>query len=633
MSPLYSTLLQNDQDGELRLLNIKFGHAKEVLYELTTHWRSSAPEYDAVSWSWGEDPATTTITCNGHPLTIRTNLYEALPYLNQSRPLWIDAICLNQQCTAEKNVQVPLMNKIYANAARTLVWLGPAATHSDVAMEQLRSLTRKLVDLQEAGNFKYNVTMQNSLPNYGLYHFEHPIWEGMREVFSRTWFGRLWTVQEIVLSKAPILLCGSRLADWEDLALLNRAAMALHLGSLLFSNSDSKSLLEGPSAFVNQIHLMRQTEKGFAALDITPELRAHLPTGIDLPSAVRLSIGRVCGLKVDRIWALLGLLNPKFRDVIRNTDLVKYSDYALENYHESYFGVMKEQIKHDPYLAMQLLADGLGRAKNPALPSWCPDWAEGRIRVPVTDMVGVAAGRPDGLSAGAADIKSDRTIFQPVMTYKDDDPTALNILGLRLDDTVQNVSLDVGKFWSEYFDDDRKAYHQDRLSQALVWASDCHEIIENKTDVHARKTEADTGREMLLAPLEHTGCAQLLTVLDSLEREIAFKLFPKNEDHPRVLIYLWCNGRKFFRTRKGKFGLGPPDIQPGDVPCAFFGSTPLFLLRSVNQQGAEAQEHAPDNLPREEEFCIVGDAYIPELMNGEIFQSRSCEDMRNFRLI
>ncbi len=39
-------------------------------------------------------------------------------------PVWIDAICINQNDVLEKNHQVAMMGEVYSGAAEVLVWLG-----------------------------------------------------------------------------------------------------------------------------------------------------------------------------------------------------------------------------------------------------------------------------------------------------------------------------------------------------------------------------------------------------------------------------------------------------------------------------------------------------------------------------
>ena len=69
------------------------------------------------------------ITCNNVPLSITKNLFEALMALrddiDEDRYLWVDAICINQNDSAEKAFQVRNMLTIYEKAVRVIAWLGP----------------------------------------------------------------------------------------------------------------------------------------------------------------------------------------------------------------------------------------------------------------------------------------------------------------------------------------------------------------------------------------------------------------------------------------------------------------------------------------------------------------------------
>jgi hypothetical protein len=50
---------------------------------------------------------------------------------DSERILWIDAICINQDKTLERNHQVTLMRDIYSKASRVVVWLGKASVNVD----------------------------------------------------------------------------------------------------------------------------------------------------------------------------------------------------------------------------------------------------------------------------------------------------------------------------------------------------------------------------------------------------------------------------------------------------------------------------------------------------------------------
>ncbi|KAI1617118.1 heterokaryon incompatibility protein-domain-containing protein [Exophiala viscosa] len=49
--------------------------------------------------------------------------------------LWVDALCINQNDSAEKSEQIPLMKEIYKHALRVIVWLGPSSEATETAFE------------------------------------------------------------------------------------------------------------------------------------------------------------------------------------------------------------------------------------------------------------------------------------------------------------------------------------------------------------------------------------------------------------------------------------------------------------------------------------------------------------------
>lgn len=74
------------------------------------------------------------------PIAVTKNRLSALRYLRRSRehrPLWADAICINQHDLAERSTQVALMGDIYQTANSVTVWLGDASNESDMAIDYL----------------------------------------------------------------------------------------------------------------------------------------------------------------------------------------------------------------------------------------------------------------------------------------------------------------------------------------------------------------------------------------------------------------------------------------------------------------------------------------------------------------
>jgi hypothetical protein len=86
------------------------------------------PEYEALSYEWGNATKLRTIRIGKEEVRIRENLWVALDELRKEtrevRVLWIDALCINQKDSEERSGQVRLMAFIYSRAQKVHVWLG-----------------------------------------------------------------------------------------------------------------------------------------------------------------------------------------------------------------------------------------------------------------------------------------------------------------------------------------------------------------------------------------------------------------------------------------------------------------------------------------------------------------------------
>jgi hypothetical protein len=134
----YSSLQDSE---EIRLLCLFPGSGAEVIKCSVTHVKfSDEVPYEALSYMWGPEHPVRLIAINENDFGIRENLWLALQHLrleNETRLLWIDAICINQENTDERNHQVTQMGKVYNLASRVVVWLGGSNSSSRLAFEAL----------------------------------------------------------------------------------------------------------------------------------------------------------------------------------------------------------------------------------------------------------------------------------------------------------------------------------------------------------------------------------------------------------------------------------------------------------------------------------------------------------------
>jgi hypothetical protein len=161
------------QDFEELLKDPRYGSVESAVAKLEEYMAlldTPVPRFWALSYTWGTEMSKNLVTVNGHQLTITENLDVALRHLRdatESRILWIDALCINQEDIEERNSQIQLMSCIYGAAKQVVIWLGPAADGSDVLLDGL-------VD----GNIP-----DTKAAVFGYY---------MYKLMSRPWWLRMW---------------------------------------------------------------------------------------------------------------------------------------------------------------------------------------------------------------------------------------------------------------------------------------------------------------------------------------------------------------------------------------------------------------------------------------------------------
>jgi hypothetical protein len=100
-----------------------------------------SPEFEAVSYAWGQDPPSSVIVCDGKPLHVTPNVEAILRVLSAQVEsvgvFWIDSICIDQSNVDEKNIQVPRMRSIYSEAKIVWIWLGEGSYETKTAFSFL----------------------------------------------------------------------------------------------------------------------------------------------------------------------------------------------------------------------------------------------------------------------------------------------------------------------------------------------------------------------------------------------------------------------------------------------------------------------------------------------------------------
>ncbi|KAK5745156.1 hypothetical protein LTR17_001608 [Elasticomyces elasticus] len=198
-----------DPSKQIRLLKLEpvRGGADEIRISLSSWDLAEAPEYVAISYTWGSDKSTHRICINDGGFCVRKNCSLALQECQRNEVtahIWIDALCINQTDMEEKSHQVAMMGTIFGQAVKTYVSLGSwdnESSNQRSNISECRARFRTVVeDLgrletpdwehgDKPGLAKIEVHQRNSALSYAL-----------RELEGARYWRRLWVLQELFLS-------------------------------------------------------------------------------------------------------------------------------------------------------------------------------------------------------------------------------------------------------------------------------------------------------------------------------------------------------------------------------------------------------------------------------------------------
>ncbi|KAG7286250.1 hypothetical protein NEMBOFW57_008557 [Staphylotrichum longicolle] len=181
---------------EIRLLILHAGSRDEPIQCTLFNVELPDADYQALSYEWGlpDDTIDGRVIINGlpHARPMQTNLGLALLGIREEthdRILWIDALCINQEDLREKGQHVAMMGDIFRNATSVIVWLGPEADNSHLAMRMMASrtwTTSASTDLERECRMEALVALAH-----------------------RRYWRRVWVIQEFHLARRYELRCGA----------------------------------------------------------------------------------------------------------------------------------------------------------------------------------------------------------------------------------------------------------------------------------------------------------------------------------------------------------------------------------------------------------------------------------------
>jgi hypothetical protein len=177
-SSTYHTLRQSRR--EFRLLKLLPGHLKDpISCELQVVSLDENPTYEPLSYVWGDPSVVVVAYLHNVPVNVTVNLAAALRRLRKAegpRVLWVDALCINQEDSAERSQQVGLMQFIY-QTHHVIVWLGD----SPISLRRVQQSTPSHSTNSTLIAFRQR---EESVPSHSQEIAQGPTVEEARRAFS-----------------------------------------------------------------------------------------------------------------------------------------------------------------------------------------------------------------------------------------------------------------------------------------------------------------------------------------------------------------------------------------------------------------------------------------------------------------
>lgn len=440
-SLLYRSLRRDSR--EVRLISFEsLRDEPEINLRLHTFSLQGAPEYKALSYVWGSPDDTRLIVVNGTAVQASANLHAALlgvrAFLSNSHAdsrityLWVDALCINQEDTLEKNHQVAMMDAIYSEAQEVLMWIRfESAANADTALTLLEDWTFAIALVVKHTTmidefFRFLTQSLTAIGTaVGRDPFESSRMGCLVDLIDNEYWKRIWILQEVVLASSGRIIAGRRSISLDAFCVVWVAMSAIVLREYA-TMEQKKSLIRVTLDPVHveirglaQINRLWQSSSSVATdpdvsnqslcgewLRLTrPDLSADSYSNI--PSLLEKTQDLLATDPRDRIFALQNLLAEDKRAL--------EPDYGLSEA-QVYTRTTISEIKRTGTLR-QLAWSGIGftsnRSRPVGLPSWVPDQSKKWMISHVFDCNagGTFSSAPDISTVGADAILRHKGIF------------------------------------------------------------------------------------------------------------------------------------------------------------------------------------------------------------------------------
>lgn len=570
----YSSIV-NRSAISIRLIKLKAASPERGNdFELRTFRLSRCPKYYALSYAWGTSVRDCAIICNGQVVNISANLLLGLNELESlskfaNHWFWIDQVCIDQDNVKERSHQVQHMSRIYRSAQSTLIWLGVCSGLCDEGFKLAKAIFNKFknpTDRYHPSPVARQLISKDELIMLGLPSFQHPSWRQLETLLQSEWFSRLWTLQEVFLSRRePAVVYGVKIEIFDSLVFAGSWASRSGLFDHIFGLQRRMDCL---------LHLSRRL--------------GHL----NFTTALVLSGGHDVNDPRDRIYGLHGLVR-------REQNKKGYPAALIPDYEKPIYQLYREVtayiISESRDLLLFSLIDWIPDG-NMEFPSWV--LTPGVLDMQI-NLYSIFFDRNRFELRGGAMLKASKDRLPSIKSSSD--PNILIAQGLRVDRVEWVCQLSDGSyagFCRDLEDLLEQSKSPDMGTFETTFTALVLSINKGTSAQRVMPTVSDFWDFLSHEGIGIPNLVYFLRFLKEMDRE-------DNGDEARFSNMLRNFGRnsRIFITAGRYIGMGPQHLGAGDAIAIFFGGRAPFVLR-----------------PSGESFRMLGECYIHNYMNGSAIE-------------
>lgn len=484
--------------------------------------------------------------------------------------------------------------------------------------------------------FTENISTEN---NIGL--------RAIQRLFRRTWFERMWVIQELALAKDVEIVCGPFLLPYKVFHILfqqthwvgdNEAAIGMFD---LFEKSRDMGVGGTHLYTLTDVQQRTTNNLGYRDLCVTllREYNIDPVSTWTTPLSLSLLVAMTWGFRAtnprDKIYALLGIARKDSHNI--TADYSKSVPEVFIEFARTFMdGAPNEPIQESPtghskvfgpLEGLSFIQDAVASDIKPSLPSWVPDFSSCLVM--------------PRLWTWSTPFTAGGTVEPKI--YTSEDPSQLRLQGIWYDEIARVESRECHSCQQrhsiptprelfniiQHLDTTYAATGEDRIE--AMWRT----MMANQLD-HNKGPPGDFEREgftwlingIMANDLDNE---QAMTIYEELYHADHSGLLPsrgqmkeregvyKDYTGPNLQYFLYYHylqrtyrGRCLFVTRKGYVGLGPLFAREGDEVWIIPGAKVPFVFGK-----------APDNDPSHRVF--KGESYVHGIMHGEVIRDHEGE--------